>query len=272
LIPHCAALSRSTPAPIPRFALLGIAAVLALTLSLLLPVAAQAGAYFEDGYLGLTQTDLRAKLGPPQSVRDRKAALRVFNYYSFADWEKFYKKLVSPQNGEDVYNYQRESVSIRYSFGYVTDLTDTSDEPRLFVNLVDIEFTPAVPIERIPALVPEFHPPVEPAAPAFRSNVWLLLFKGPPSPDARFIVREKSRDQFDWSLAFQMFALQGLPEFLTLQAPIDRMEISTQSIQLVKQRQRLTHEPIMNPFSHEFARRTPPPPPTKKVPVPKYAE
>jgi hypothetical protein len=254
LIPRHASPPRSISCPCPslaiRFALFGSAAVvLTLAWSLLFPVSTQAGAYFEDGYLGLTQAELRAKLGPPQSVRDRKAALRVFNYYSFADWEKFYKKLVSPQNGEDVYNYQRDGVTIRYSFGYVTDLADSSDEPPLFVSLVDIEFSPA-----------------------FRSNVWLLLFKGPPSSDARFIVREKAREQLDWSLAFQMFTLQGLPEFLTLNAPIDRMEIGAQSIQLVKQRQRLTHEPIMNPFSQEFARQAPPPPPTKKVPVPKYAE
>lgn len=277
MIPRHASPSRAIPCPCPsvniRFALFGSATfVLILTWSLLFPASTQAGAYFEDGYLGLTQAELRAKLGPPQSVRDRKAALRVFNYYSFADWEKLYKKLVSPQNGEDVYNYKRDGVTIRYSFGYVTDLADSSDEPSLFVNLVDVEFSPAVPIERIPALVPEFRPPVEPTAPAFRSNVWLLLFKGPPSSEARFIVREKARDQLDWSLAFQMFTLQGLPEFLTLNAPIDRMEISAQSIQLVKQRQRLTHEPIMNPFSQEFARQAPPPPPTKKIPVPKYAE
>ena len=70
-----------------------------------------------------------------------------------------------------------------------------------------------------------------------------------------------------------MFSLQGLPEFLTIQAPIDRMEISAQSVQMVKERQRLTHEPILNPFSKEFALRPPPPPPpTKKIPKPTYAD
>jgi hypothetical protein len=50
---------------------------------------APAGPYFEDGYLGLTQAELHDKLGPPQAVRDRKAALRVFNYYSHKDWENY---------------------------------------------------------------------------------------------------------------------------------------------------------------------------------------
>lgn len=245
---------------------------LAALLLLGLPPAAFCGPYFEDGYLGLSQAELRDKLGPPALVRDRKAALRVFNYYPFADWEKFYKKLVSPQNGEDVYNFKRDGVDIRYSFGYVTDLSDASDAPPLYVNLVDIEFSPAVPIERIPSLVPEFHPPVEPTAPAFRSNIWVLVFKGPPSPAARFIIRDPMKDRLEWTLAYQLFTLQGLPEFLTLKSPIDRMEISAQSIQMVKQRQRLTHEPIMNPFSQEFARQSPPAPATKKIPVPKYAE
>lgn len=228
--------------------------------------------YFEDGYLGLTQDELRAKLGPPKSVRDRKSALRVFNYYAFNDWENYYKKLIAPQNGEDVYTYTRHGVSVRYSFSYVIDPNDTSDNPTLKVSLVDIEFTPSVPIEKIPALVPEFHPEQSPTSPAFRSNIWVLLFKGSPSADARAIVRQPNKDSLDWTLAFQIFSLQGLPDFLTLQTLVDRMEISAQSVQLVRERQRLTHEPIMNPFSQEFALRPPPPPKTKRVPVPQYAE
>jgi hypothetical protein len=70
-----------------------------------------------------------------------------------------------------------------------------------------------------------------------------------------------------------MYSLQGLPDFLTLDALIDRMEISAQSIQVVRQRQRRTHEPILNPFSREFARRPPPPPsPLKTIPVPQYED
>lgn len=230
---------------------------------------AAAGPYFEDGFLGLTQAELHARLGPPQAVRDRKAALRVFNYYSNKDWENYFKKLISPQNGEDVYNFKRNGLDVRYSFGYVPDPEDASDSPTLYVRLVDIEFSRAVPIEQIPSLVPEFRPPSEPNAPAFRSNLWVLIFKGSPSSEARFIVRERGKEKMDWTLAFQLFALQGLPEFLTSQAPIDRMEIGAQSIDLVRQRQRLTHEPILNPFSQEFARQPPPPPPpTKKIPVP----
>lgn len=247
----------------------------ALLLSILLtvlPGSLSAEPYFEDGYLGLTQAELREKLGPPQMVRDRKAALRVFNYYSLHDWENYYKKLNSPQNGEDVYTYKRDGVDVRYSFGYALDLNDTSDSPNLYVNLIDIEFSPPVPIERVPSLVPEFKPATSPTAPAFRSNIWVLVFKGSPSPDARTIIRERGKENLDWTLAFQMFSLQGLPEFLTLKAPIDRMEISAQSIQMVKERQRLTHEPILNPFSQEFALRPPPAPKTKSIPVPKYAD
>jgi len=74
-----------------------ITSVLCAYLTSTAPCPVFAEAYFEDGYLGLTQSELRAKLGAPQSVRDRKSALRVFNYYSFSDWEQYYKKLVAPQ-------------------------------------------------------------------------------------------------------------------------------------------------------------------------------
>ncbi len=232
-----------------------------------------AAPYFEDGFLGLTQSELRDKLGRPQAVRDRKGALRIFKYYPYDDWERYYKKLVSPQNGEDVYTYTRDGVEVRYSFGFHQDPADHSEEPPLYVRLVDIEFTPPVPLKRIPALVPELHPPTDANAPVFRSNIWVLVFKGDISQAAQFIVREQNKDRLDWTLTYQMFSLQGLPPILTLDTRIDRLEIGTQSLQLTKQKMKTTHEPIMNPFSREFAELPPPPPPSpKKIPLPQYAE
>lgn len=250
------------------------ATILAVLTCLLIvgPLSAHGGAFFEDGYLGLTQAELRAKLGPPQYIRDRKSALRLFRYYTLADWDKAFGKILPSGSGEDVYAFKRDGVEVRYSFGFLPDRRDQSETPTLWVSLVDVEFSPAVPIGKVPSLVPEFRPLETADAPAFRSNLWVLLFKGPPAPPARAIIREQARDLDDWTLAFQMFAIQGLPDFLTLQATVDRMEIGTQSLQLVRQRQRLTHEPIMNPFSPEFAQRVAPPPPVKKIPVPKYAD
>ncbi len=249
------------------------AALFSLFVTMLLPSLTWAEAYFEDGYLGLTQDELRKKLGPPEAVRDRKSALRVFNYYSLKDWNEYFSKLISPQNGEDVYYFEREGIEIRYSFGYVPDLDDPSDYPTLSVSSVDVEFSPRVPIEKIPDLVPEFRPSDNPSAPAFRSNIWLLMLKGPPSPQARFIVRERGKEKLDWYLAFQMYSLQGIPDFFKIDTLIDRMEINAQSLQVVQERQRQTHEPMLNPFSREFARRPPPPPsPLKTIPVPQYAD
>lgn len=238
-----------------------------------MPAAVHSAPYFEDGFLGLTQVQLRDKLGLPQSVRDRKAALRVFKYYSFADWEQYFKKLIAPQNGEDVYTYKRDGVEVRYSFSYYLNPSDQAEDPTLYVRLVDVEFSPPVPVGKVPALVPEFVPAKDESAPAFRSNIWILLFKGPPSPEAQQIVTERNKDRLDWTLAFQLFSLQGLPPLLTLETKVDRMEISAQSLQLTKQRLKNTHEPMMNPFSREFAERPAPPPPTaKKIPMPIYAD
>jgi hypothetical protein len=142
------------------------------------------------------------------------------------------------------------------------------------VRLVDIEFSPSVPFSQVPSLVPEFHPSEDPTAPAFRSNIWVLLFKGVSSPQARFIVKEATKDKLAWTLAYQLFSLQGLPDPLTAKALVDRVELSAQSLDLVTQRQKHTHEPILNPYSREFSQRalTPLAPTTKKIPLPKYAE
>jgi hypothetical protein len=245
---------------------------------LLQPSLSPASPYFEDGYLGLTQEELRQKLGIPMAVRSRKAALRVFSYYTFPDWEKYFKNLVSPGNGEDVYTYVRDGIQVRYSFAYTPDLNerklnDLKSTPTLYVQRCEVEFSPAVPINKIPSLVPEFVPPTEGSAPAFRSNLWVLIFKGPPSPEADFIVTEQGKEKLSWSLAYQMFAIDGVPNHLSLETPIDRLEISTQSLQVVRSRQRLTHEPILNPFSSEFQHRPPPPSPTKKsIPSPHYED
>jgi len=182
--------------------------------------------------------------------------------------------VVSPENGEDVYTFTRSGIDVRYSFTYVADPKDESEDRTLFVQLVDIEFSPAVSLAQIPALVPEFRPSEDPASPSFRSNIWLLLFKGAASSQARFIVKEANKDKLEWALAYQLFSLQGLPDPLSTKALIDRVEISAQSIDLVKQRQRHTHDPILNPYSQEFSQHklTPQQPKAKKIPIPEYAE
>jgi len=197
----------------------------------------------------------------------------VFTYYPITDWSKYFSKLVSPENGEDVYQFSRDGVDIRYSFSYAVDPNDESESRPLTVKLVDIEFSPPVPLTQIPSLVPEFHPSTDPASPAFRSNIWVLLFKGVPSPAARFIIKDKGKDQLDWSLAYQLFSLQGLPDRLTPKVTVDRIEIGTQSLQVVRLRQRHTHEPILNPYSKEFEQQPPVPTnPSRTIPVPKYAK
>lgn len=251
--------------------LIGLAVTALLLPSMARPTAA--APYFDDGYLGLTQSELHEKLGMPYAVRDRKAALRVFTYYPYDEWERYYKKLISPQNGEDVYTFKRDGIDVRYSFSFHQDPADHSEEPPLYVRLVDIEFTPPVALGKIPSLVPELRPPTDSAAPTFRSNIWVLLFSSRTSPHAQFIVREHNKERLDWSLTYQMFSLQGLPPALTLDTRIDRLELSTQSLQLTKHRLKATHEPALNPFSREFAELPPPAPPRPKaVPVPQYAE
>ena len=247
--------------------------LLLVVLCWLCPSNLNAAPYFEDGFLGLTQAELHAKMGRPQAVRDRKSALRIFTYYPITDWSSYFSKLVSPENGEDVYTFTRNGTAVRYSFSYMANPNDASENRPLFVRLVDIELSPPRPIDTLPSLIPEFRPSTEQASPAFRSNIWVLLFKGAPSPEARFIIREQEKDRLDWLLSYQLFSMQGLPDRLTGSVLIDRIEIGAQSLQLVTQRQRHTHEPILNPYSSEFIRQSAiPASPAMTIPVPKYAE
>ncbi len=237
------------------------------------PVPLHATPFFEDGFLGLTQQEVHDQFGIPHAIRSRKAALRVFSYYSPKDWEKYFSKLVSPENGEDVYTYSRDGIQVRYAFVYTPDRREAGDFPTLYVRRVEVEFTPDVPLKAIPGLVHEFSPSTALDAPAFRSNLWVLLFKGPSSEKAQLVVEEMTKEEWEWSLAYQLFSLNGLPDYLTVDASIDRLEFTVQSLPRIHKIGRHTHEPMLNPYSPEFARRAPAPPPDRKpVPVPEYAE
>lgn len=244
--------------------------VLLLTIS---SSVSHAAPFFEDGYLGLKQEEVHQQLGTPHAIRSRKAALRVFHYYSVSDWDKYFRKLVSPENGEDVYTYDRDGYQVRYSFVYTRDLRETKDFPTLYVKRVEVEFTPAIPLELIPQRVLEFHPPQAADSAVYRSNLWLLFFKGPASPQATLVVMEREKENWEWSLAYQLFALQGIPSQLTLQSKIDRLEFTVQSLPFLEKTQPYTHERILNPYSPEFANRPPDPPKVQKsIPVPQFAD
>lgn len=237
------------------------------------PAVLHATPFFEDGFLGLTQREVHDKFGVPHAIRSRKAALRVFSYYSPGDWEKYFSKLVSPENGEDVYTYARDGVQVRYAFVYTPDRREEGDFPTLYVRRVEVEFTPDVPLQAIPELVREFSPSTTPDAPVFRSSLWILLFKGPASKKAELVVEDWNKEDWEWSLAYQLFSLKGLPDRLTVETPIDRLEFSVQSLPRIHKIGRYTHEPVPNPYSPDFARRVPAPPVARKpVPVPEYAE
>ena len=252
------------------------------------PSPAQAGALFPDGYLGLTQEELRAKLGPPQKIRDIGAALRVYKYYAFEEWENVLKDQIPGASGEDVYYYVRDRINIRYSFLYAKEEKPNSDTPTLIVRLVEIEFLSpdpltgsvagpvtaplAVPLADLSKPVPEFKPSPADDATTYRSNLFIILIQDQTSKEARRLVKGQHKDDYTWSLAYRLYTSEILPSRLTLNNTVNRIEIAIDSAQLIKDHNALTHEAIVNPFSAKAASLPPPSePPKKKIPTPKYA-
>ena len=87
------------------------------------------------------------------------------------------------------------------------------------------------------------------------------------------MVTEHNKEKWDWSLAYQLFSLNGIPDYITSQSLIDRLEFTVQSLPLIQKTRHHTHEPLLNPYSVEFAQRPPEPPKKKKsIPVPEYAD
>lgn len=270
-----------------RTALLLLAGVIAWAIS---PSPALAGAFLSDGYLGLSQEELRAKLGKPHKVRDLSAALRIYKYYPFEEWEGVVKEQLLDAIGEDVYLYVRDKTNVRYSFQYAAESKPGSDTRTLIVKLVEIEFLSpdpltgsvegpvtvpaAVPLADLPRLVPEFKPSTADDAPTYRSNVFVLLIQNQVSTEARRLVKDRQRDDYDWSLSYRLYTytVEGFPPYLTLNATVNRIEFAVDSVQLIKDHNKLTHEAIVNPYSAKAASRPPPPEPgRKKIPKPRYA-
>jgi len=252
------------------------------------PACVLAGAYFSDGYLGLTREELRAKLGPPSRVRDRGAALRVYKYYPFDEWENVMKDQMPNVIGEDVYFYVRGKVNLRYSFQFAAEYKPNSDTPTYLVKLVEIEFLApdpltgsleglgavplAIPLADLPALVPEFKPSPADDAPTYRSNLFVIFIQNEVSQDAQRLIKDRQKGDYAWSLSYRLYTSEVLPSRLTLNGTVNRMEIAVDSVQLIKDHNKLTHEAIVNPYSAKAAALPPPPaPPQKPIPKPHYA-
>jgi hypothetical protein len=254
------------------------------------PSASYAGAFFSDGYLGLTREELHAKLGKPHKVRDPSAALRVYKYFSFEEWEGVVKEQLPDVIGEDVYLYVRDKTHVRYSFQYAAESKPGSDARTLIVKLVEVEFLSpdpltgsvegpvampsAVSLANLPKLVPEFKPSTLDDAPTYRSNVFVLLIQNEASKEARRLIKDRHRDDYAWSLSYRLYTytVEGFPPSLTLNANVNRVEFAVDSVQLIKDHNKLTHEAILNPYSAKAASLPPPAEPAKKkIPKPRYA-
>jgi hypothetical protein len=254
----------------------------------LAPHPALAKPFFSDGYLGLTQEELRAKLGPPNKIRTMTAALRIYIYYSFEEWENVLREQLPDAVGEDVYLYVRDKINVRYSFQYTAEKKPNSDTPTLVVKLVEVEFLSPdpftgsiegpvavplpVPLAKLPVLVPEFKPSLADDAPTYRSNLFVILIQNDVSAEGRRLIKDRRRDEYDWSLSYRLYTAEVLPSRLSLNDTMNRMEIAVDSVRLISDHLKLTHEPMTNPYSAKAASLPPEPEPSKKkIPTPRYA-
>lgn len=262
--------------------------VAAIVSWLILPPPASAGALFKDGFLGLTQTELRAKLGPPHRIRIRVGAQRVFSYYSLAAWETDLKDAMTGSLAEDIYIFTRDKIPVRYSFQFMEENKANADIPTLVVNLVDVEFltpdpqtgaieTPVtvpygVPLGEVQKLVPEFQPSVADDAPAYRSNLFIILVQDQVAKEANRLVKERVKADYDWSLSYRLYTTEGFSSRISLSEPVNRIEFAIDSSRFIKDHSRLTHDVVINPFSAKAASLPPLPEQVKKkIPTPRYA-
>ena len=135
-----------------------------------------------------------------------------------------------------------------------------------------LQFPYSVPLSKLQSLIPEFRPSPSENAPTFRSNLFLILIQEPPSVEARRLIKERSKEDYPWSLAYRLYNPDGFQPRISLSDTITRMEFSIDSAGFIQQHQKITHEPFLNPFSDKAKSLPPPPEAVKKgIPKPRYA-
>src|SRR5438132_3812202 len=98
------------------------------------------------------------------------------------------------------------------------------------------------------------------------------MLQNETSKAALRLVKERNKEEYAWSLSYRLYAAEPFPPRITLNEKVSRVEIAVDSLQLIKDHYRLTHEAMVNPFSAKAAALPPPPqPPQKKNPPPRFA-
>src|SRR3989454_4091831 len=139
----------------------------------------------------------------------------------------------------------------------------------LTVKLVDIEFLSpdpltgsvegpvavplAVPLKDVPKLIPEFKPSLADDAPTYRSNLFIIMLQNETSKEALRLVKQRNKEDYAWSLSYRLYTAEPFPPRITLNENVNRVEIAVDSLQLIKDHHKLTHEAMINPFSSKAA-------------------
>ena len=141
----------------------------------------------------VSRKELHEKMGLPQAVRDRKSALRVFSYYAITDWDKYFRKLVSPRTARTCTHSSRmASTSAIPSVMRWTPMRIAKTGRYMFAWLTS-NFRQPYPSARFRLLF------LNSGLPLIRHRLHFdrisgSFFKGPASPQARFIVKEAGKD------------------------------------------------------------------------------
>src|SRR5207247_9132402 len=98
------------------------------------------------------------------------------------------------------------------------------------------------------------------------------LLTNETSQEALRLVKERNKADYAWGLSYRLYATEPFPPRITLSENVSRVEIAVDSLQLINDHHKLTHETMLNPFSSKAASLPPPTePPKKKIPLPRYA-
>src|SRR2546426_8090954 len=111
-----------------------------------------------------------------------------------------------------------------------------------------------------------------PIAPTYRSNLFIIMLQNETSKEALRLVKQRNKEDYAWSLSYRLYTADPFPPRITLNENVNRVEIAVDSLQLIKDHHKLTHEAMINPFSSKAASLPPLAEPTKKrIPLPRYA-
>ena len=185
-----------------------------------------------DGLLGLTQTEIRTKFGPPTEIRVYDFRLSKEQVFTLQEWEAVGARIYGV--GKDVFYLKPNDVELRYSFYYHVDKSQSAFHPRLVCTSYTIEFDKPISLKDLTTQIPQLARIDLKPAKCYAASLWELKCILPSHSELARTIRllALSKPRFgQWNIGISLRTTESNPTAFRPETLFRELTISTGSIE-----------------------------------------